>query len=626
MNHYGTGLLFLEALIKSHIFNSAMVTLLVTFAFLAIASLAVNAQSTRQSFSFNGGSSKRVLHSILSCPCSFQLGLRFPSETALPGNEFKVYVKRRISSSHKLQKQIDLRSRRQTSDNRSMFTHLRLSTTSNQSSKFRYSYGPHIYIPSRGRFAITATLQGNLAHINGLTVLMRNVSNSTRCPVKLPYQPPVHISRVYTQQLLKLESSRNIRTSFAYHYGIQPQIVGGDVASEEASLFVVSLTPFNKSVKGGCTGALLSSRWVVSAAHCKMDATWVARPAASDLYEGNGQAIEAVFPHGSFSSTNLSYDISLIKLKEEAPSGAKFVRVNADSDSPHVGNFARALGYGNMKYDVAGNTRLRQVDIPVNELDICRQKYRREEGDPRFAPSRVLCAGYIDEGGCDACQGDSGGPLIQFDGSGNVVQVGIISWGYQCARPNFPGIYVRLSAFIEWMRSKGAVFEKGRPGRTSVTEASSITPTPLGLLSVSAEPTPTLENPPESPAPAITLAQSPSASVEEVLPNENVSSSPLVTPVSSLATITDNNAQHFIHFDSAADSIEMTANSNTNKSGSPQYYENIGRYSCCKRQRRFYTGQTRWSFRRHFNYCNHCRAHFNLCCNYFSGGMDEEEG
>ena len=66
----------------------------------------------------------------------------------------------------------------------------------------------------------------------------------------------------------------------------------------------------------------------------------------------------------------------------------------------------------------------------------------------------MLCAGYHNRK-IDSCQGDSGGPLVckKRNEAGQDVWYlwGVVSWGYDCAKPGYYGIYASVKAMGSWV-------------------------------------------------------------------------------------------------------------------------------------------------------------------------------
>ena len=92
-------------------------------------------------------------------------------------------------------------------------------------------------------------------------------------------------------------------------------------------------------------------------------------------------------------------------------------------------------------------------------------RWYNNSGSRQFIPSYTfLCAGY-EEGEMDACSGDSGGPLTLTRGDGRSELWGVVSWGIGCGVSGRPGVYTRVSQFVDWISTTMADHDQA----TSVT-------------------------------------------------------------------------------------------------------------------------------------------------------------
>merc|ERR1712098_410095 len=105
-----------------------------------------------------------------------------------------------------------------------------------------------------------------------------------------------------------------------------------------------------------------------------------------------------------------------------------------------AGTMCTVTGWGTTTEGGSLGRVLQKVDVPVVSDADCRDAYGVND-----VYDSMICAG-LPQGGKDSCQGDSGGPFM----CGNQPS-GIVSWGYGCAEPGYPGVYTQTSYFIDWI-------------------------------------------------------------------------------------------------------------------------------------------------------------------------------
>ncbi|HVQ95281.1 MAG TPA: serine protease [Mycobacteriales bacterium] len=228
--------------------------------------------------------------------------------------------------------------------------------------------------------------------------------------------------------------------------GAAPNVVGGTNAAAGEFPWMVRLSQ-------GCGGALIASRVVLTAAHCvtrtgtntSITAT-IGRIRLTDTSTGQVIRSTYIFRSPTYAST-LTRDWSLIELAS-APTGVPLLSLVGQGDtSLNNGDFT-VMGWGATREGGGQSPTLRKATVPFVSDASCQQSYPQD-----LAPATEICAGFA-QGGVDTCQGDSGGPMTKRDASGTWREIGIVSYGNGCARPNFPGVYGEVQSFSADIRAR----------------------------------------------------------------------------------------------------------------------------------------------------------------------------
>nr|XP_035953944.1 complement factor I isoform X1 [Halichoerus grypus] len=209
----------------------------------------------------------------------------------------------------------------------------------------------------------------------------------------------------------------------------------------------------NEKIK--CGGIYIGGCWIVTAAHCvSMSKIYHYQIWASFLnslrpdFDVIVHLANKIIIHEKYNGTTYENDIALIELKKH--SNRK--ECELPNSIPACVPWSSYLFQPNDKCIVSGWGREKDNEkvslLKWGEVSLISNCSRFYPG--RYFEKEMDCAG-TDDGSIDACKGDSGGPLVCKDVNNVTYVWGVVSWGENCGRPEYPGVYTKVANYFDWI-------------------------------------------------------------------------------------------------------------------------------------------------------------------------------
>tara|TARA_Y100000589_G_scaffold156122_1_gene148662 strand:+ start:1820 stop:3127 length:1308 start_codon:yes stop_codon:yes gene_type:complete len=252
----------------------------------------------------------------------------------------------------------------------------------------------------------------------------------------------------------------------------QADIVGGEDCD-------ISDYPWQAAINANgylCGASIINEYWILTAAHCVENNGNINSPEEVSVHVGSSNAyagmygnsgdqydVEEVISHPSFGNYaaggwggSMNNDIALLKLaspivfNDDVQPISIICSDQVASGAQDVGVMTTVTGWGNTTQGGDGSNVLQFIQVPIisnNDPNVDYGGFQNPNSNTQFLAGTV-------QGGMDSCQGDSGGPVVVRNVEDTEwLLIGITSWGNGCANPGYPGVYTKISNYINWIRN-----------------------------------------------------------------------------------------------------------------------------------------------------------------------------
>ncbi|XP_065204423.1 uncharacterized protein LOC135834471 isoform X2 [Planococcus citri] len=290
----------------------------------------------------------------------------------------------------------------------------------------------------------------------------------SRPPHNTPqYNTPQYNVPQYNTRPPAVTGSDNRRPNFPYPSGTATQTTVQPGEYPHTALIGYQSSRSESDIEWGCDGALISERFVISAAQCGNtpnwgEAKWVMLGVV-DLFSPADEArhsvykIERRYDSPYYKPPQFYHDVTIFLLNASVPI-TPFIRPACLFNSAHNPFNTKATVTGWITTVQQRGTALQKSTITVVDDEKCRTSYRSgtQRLEQGYDSNTMVCAGNSNEGD-GLCASLAGSPLQIATGNETCpwILLGVKSFGVSCGvRENAqPDVFTKISYNLSWVQS-----------------------------------------------------------------------------------------------------------------------------------------------------------------------------